>query len=159
MRIAHITISNYCSPTEYAELSGKLISVFPDLEIPAWPESNPNYHHLTVKRIVTGEEALTLLEKEVKFTVETSRYMDFPSLVKEPAGPAPQASNYNYKVDVHAANGALLFYNSVLLLEDCCTEKLADTLAEGWRILAVCVQPDQRRPDYIMGRYNPALGA
>lgn len=24
-------------------------------------------------------------------------------------------------------------------------------------MIAVCVQPDKRRPDYILGRYNPQL--
>lgn len=28
-------------------------------------------------------------------------------------------------------------------------------LDAGWRILAVCPQPDQRRPDYILGRTKP----
>lgn len=39
-----------------------------------------------------------------------------------------------------------------LLLEDACTDALQDALAKGWRIIAVQPQPDQRRPDYILGR-------
>jgi hypothetical protein len=38
------------------------------------------------------------------------------------------------------------------LLEDACTDALQEKLASGWRILAVQPQPDQRRPDYILGR-------
>lgn len=30
-------------------------------------------------------------------------------------------------------------------------------LNNGWRIIAVCIQPDGRRPDYVLGRYNPEL--
>lgn len=39
-----------------------------------------------------------------------------------------------------------------LLMEDACTDVLQDALANGWRIIAVQPQPDQRRPDYILGR-------
>lgn len=35
---------------------------------------------------------------------------------------------------------------------DFCTIELQRKLNDGWRIIAVCVQPDQRRPDYILGR-------
>ena len=30
--------------------------------------------------------------------------------------------------------------------------KCSKVISEGWRILAICPQPNQRRPDYIMGR-------
>lgn len=39
----------------------------------------------------------------------------------------------------------------VELLEDACTNALQDKLNNGWHILAICVQPNQRRPDYILG--------
>lgn len=39
-----------------------------------------------------------------------------------------------------------------MLLADACTDALQEKLASGWRILAIQPQPDQRRPDYILGR-------
>lgn len=39
-----------------------------------------------------------------------------------------------------------------MLLADSCTDALQEKLAGGWRILAIQPQPDQRRPDYILGR-------
>lgn len=46
----------------------------------------------------------------------------------------------------------LLVITETMLLEDSCTDSLQGYLSEGWRIVAVQPQPDQRRPDYILGR-------
>lgn len=59
---------------------------------------------------------------------------------------------YNQKVNVHVPGLGLLMVNEVLLLQDSCTDNLRDHLAQGWRIIAACPQPDQRRPDYVLGR-------
>ena len=58
---------------------------------------------------------------------------------------------FNTKVQVAVAGLGLLQIDEVQLETDCCTDTLNNLLADGWRILAVCVQPDQRRPDYILG--------
>jgi len=47
--------------------------------------------------------------------------------------------------------------DDLCLKENCCTDALQTELNNGWRIIAVCVQPNQRRPDYVLGRYNPEL--
>jgi len=62
-------------------------------------------------------------------------------------------NSFNTKCNVHVSNFALINLNQVAYALDYCTESLQDRLNEGWRILAVCVQPDGRRPDYILGRY------
>lgn len=61
---------------------------------------------------------------------------------------------FNSKVEVHVPGNALLEINEIIYKVDCCTDKLSNLLSEGWRIVAVCPQPDQRRPDYILGRVN-----
>ena len=61
----------------------------------------------------------------------------------------------NQKVNVHVGGGLIVTYNELLLKENCCTDELQECLTEGWRIIAVCIQPDQRRPDYVLGRFNP----
>lgn len=45
--------------------------------------------------------------------------------------------------------------NCLMLMEDACTDALQGYLDEGWSILAIQPQPDQRRPDYILGKYDP----
>ena len=62
---------------------------------------------------------------------------------------------FNEKVNVHVGGFALMSINQLGFIEDACTENLQDILNKGWRILAVNVQADSRRPDYILGRYNP----
>lgn len=63
--------------------------------------------------------------------------------------------NYNSKCDVHVPGLGLIALNRTLLLEDSCTDALQDALNDGWRIIAACPQPDSRRPDYILGKYDP----
>lgn len=36
--------------------------------------------------------------------------------------------------------------------EDYCTEDLQRSLNDGWRIVAVCYQKGNRRPDYVLGK-------
>lgn len=58
----------------------------------------------------------------------------------------------NQRCNVHVSNLGLLKIKKVIVEEDLCTHRLQDLLDEGWKILAICIQPDQRRPDYVLGR-------
>lgn len=40
------------------------------------------------------------------------------------------------------------------IMEAKADDALQKSMDDGWRIIAACPQPDARRPDYIMGRYN-----
>jgi hypothetical protein len=61
-------------------------------------------------------------------------------------------AQFNQKVGVHISDLGLLSVREVTWLENECTEELQRYLNKGWRIIAVCPQPDSRRPDYILGR-------
>ena len=61
---------------------------------------------------------------------------------------------FNEKCNVHIGGGLLVTFNDFMLQEDCCTDTLQEKVNNGWRIVACCVQADQRRPDYVLGRYN-----
>lgn len=61
----------------------------------------------------------------------------------------------NTKVDVHVPGNALLSVDDVMVEEDLCTDELQRLIGVGWRIVAVCPQPNQRRPDYVLGRRLP----
>lgn len=63
-----------------------------------------------------------------------------------------KAQQFNTKVGVHISDLGLLNVKEVDVLGDACTDELQDWLDNGWRILAICPQPDQRRPDYVLGR-------
>ena len=68
-------------------------------------------------------------------------------------------TEYNTKCEVHMPGNAMALYNEMLLLTDVCTDELQSSLNSGWRLVAVCPQPEQRRPDYILGRFNPDYDA
>lgn len=61
---------------------------------------------------------------------------------------------FNQKCEVHVPNFGLLNVNQLAYATDYCTEELQQLLYQGWRILAICPQPDQRRPDYILGMHK-----
>lgn len=65
----------------------------------------------------------------------------------------PDGGTYNQLVNV-AVGGSTLHIDVVKVVEDYCTDQLQTELDSGWRIVAVCVQPNQRRPDYILGKTN-----
>lgn len=68
--------------------------------------------------------------------------------------PVEQQHRYNTKVNVHVPGLGMLVLNEVKIQENCCTDQLQRDLNDGWRIIAACPQPDQRRPDYVLGRVN-----
>lgn len=59
---------------------------------------------------------------------------------------------FNNKCNTHVSDISLFSVTETLLLESGCTDLLQSKLKDGWRILSICPQPDQRRPDYILGR-------
>lgn len=111
---------------------------------------------------VTGEHFLLLAEcynvivksvvtKTVNIAAAFQHLAEKPQEILKGAG----GDTYNQKCEVHMPGQALSVYNEVMLLEDTCTDALQLELTKGWRIIAACPQPDQRRPDYILGRFNP----
>jgi hypothetical protein len=65
---------------------------------------------------------------------------------------------FNQRCEVHVPNLGLLNINQLAFATDYCTEELQRLLFQGWRILAICPQPDQRRPDYILGMHKSDIG-
>lgn len=59
---------------------------------------------------------------------------------------------YNQKCNTPTSDAFLHNVNQTCLLEDCCTDYLQGKLKDGWRIISVTPQPNQRRPDYVLGK-------
>lgn len=89
-----------------------------------------------------------------KFNRMAAKLMSLPGLQRN----GTHHDCQNQRVEVHMPGQALSTYNEVLLQENCCSDELQGALDQGWRIIAACPQPDARRPDYILGRYNPEYG-
>lgn len=85
-----------------------------------------------------------------KFSRLAQKLISMPGL-NEP----PKPMGFNEVCQVHMPGQAMATFNDVMLLTDSCSDVLQESLAKGWRIIAACPQPDQRRPDYVLGRYNP----
>lgn len=63
------------------------------------------------------------------------------------------AKLFNERTQAETPGSSLFSVTETKLLEDACTDLVQTNIAEGWRIIAVCPQP-QRRPDYVMGRQH-----
>lgn len=94
--------------------------------------------------IISGDLAATAWEKIQQDILEIKAAMSRQ-------GPA---EGFNDRCSVHVPGLGLLIMNELHVERDSCTDRIQERLDEGWRIVAVCPQPDQRRPDYILGRTN-----
>lgn len=106
---------------------------------------------LIIAEFAKGYEVKQVVTKELDVSAGLARMAEKPELLAS----QPSSVNYNNKCEVHMPGQALSVYNELMLMEDICTDALQGSLDDGWRIIAACPQPDQRRPDYILGRYNP----
>jgi len=130
---------------------------------PNWYSNSP----IKSEDLVLSEEQITLLViKNISINVKQEINIDIDitaqliALAEKPIRLIQEnngGNTYNNKCEVHMPGQALSLYNETLLLEDSCTDVLQSSLNSGWRIIAACPQPDNRRPDYILGRFNPNL--
>jgi hypothetical protein len=104
--------------------------------------------------LLAGEEAK--VEREVKLTDSTQDMLDaMRQVATKLEAMKGGGDQFNARCDVHMPGNALMSFNVTMLLESSCTDELQAQLDKGWRIIAACPQPDQRRPDYILGRFDP----
>lgn len=112
--------------------------------------------------LVLTAEQFMMFQADAKVNLEVKTTLNLAKLLPDQLTrvhdkqllPTPSQDTYNNHCEVHIPGFALSTYNDTLLLEDSCTDVLQDALDKGWRIIACCPQA-QRRPDYILGRFNP----
>ena len=125
-----------------------------------------SYYHIleTDDYVLSKDQIIELSLASIKFEIKqvvdvavdiTQQLIEFAErpvkIVTEPGG----GNVYNNSCEVHMPGNMLAMYNEMMILEDACTDILQSNLNAGWRIVAACPQPDQRRPDYVLGRFNP----
>lgn len=150
---------------EYKEIAGYNQRFFCDINIFLEEFPNTKFKILGTKVVnidIDSSEIISQREKAIETMVENQKntietmmknFMEMSKNIAENL----KVDTLNQKCDVHIGGGLLMTVNETLLLEDSCTDRLQSELNSGWRILAVCVQPDGRRPDYVLGRFNPDL--
>lgn len=111
-----------------------------------------------VDLVLTGERSMTLksatLHEQDRFGRTVDR-LEHLAQKLESFGTLEGLGQFNEKVEVYTPGMGLMLFNRVMLLEDACSDALQTELDNGWKIIAACPQPNQRRPDYILGRYDP----
>lgn len=104
-------------------------------------QSEASYMHGDV--VVASDDVGWLYDLGIHITVK-----HFKNMLRETSTRPGVSPNLH----IHVGGLSLMAITQVEVLEDCCTEELQTKLEKGWRILAICPQLTQRRPDYIMGR-------
>lgn len=109
--------------------------------------------------MLSGDQTLVAMELGFVFELKSTRDFggqgNFEHVAAKQTNTPPTELAYNTRCEVHVPGQALSLYNEVMLASDACSDAMQNHLDDGWRIIAACPQPDQRRPDYILGRYNP----
>tara|TARA_R110002124_G_C8974430_1_gene515633 strand:+ start:16538 stop:17110 length:573 start_codon:yes stop_codon:yes gene_type:complete len=177
-RVHHVTIKEPYDAGRTADSFREYAAKFRDLdfiELNTW-ESQAEIESEWSRRVLSKEAATILNEdqilqlaiRNIEFKVESSTNVTLDvskqlvELAEKPIRLLSEGDggvNHNHHVEVHMPNHAMAFYNEVMLLGDACSDNLQMQLTNGWRILAACPQPDQRRPDYILARFNPDVEA
>ena len=120
------------------------------LGMPEWEEGKDAPQHwwpndrILIDLAVDGPE---LTRRDLTFRVRR-----FPGAQYRASKGTGSGAAAHTTIQVAISNIGLLAVDEVRVDEDCCTDMLGSLLRDGWRILAVCPQPDRRRPDYILGR-------
>lgn len=108
--------------------------------------------------IVLTMEEFVDLNKVIKmvrtFNVETNLSNEMLNKIENAGKYFDKDVQFNSKVNVYQPNNPLFTFNVVQCIVDACTERLQTYLDENWSIITVCPQPNQRRPDYILGKYD-----
>ena len=114
--------------------------------------------------ICNAEQAIELLEagycgsyvspkEHIRLLYDVKSEVDIASMIEASVSSSVEAIGklFNEKTSSEQPGPSLLNVDETMLMEDACTNALQENLDNGWRILAVCPQP-QRRPDYVLGR-------
>lgn len=143
----------YGEDCEYESLRGQLQNygtIYDLRKVHSFHELRGSYMRIELQCDKALNPLVEIATRLASLEGKTARYThSVPDLSNPYSSGNPQ---YNSRVNVHVPNLGMLAMNEVQLEEDCCTDRLQRLLEDGWRILAICPQPDQRRPDYILGR-------
>lgn len=156
-------LKQYQSATKAAEILN--LELLPLEEKPSEDEkdsykSRSFFANVDGDYVITKEQFLELLEAGVEVNLIQTLTQSLDKMFQTTADKMfiqGGETTYNSHCEVHMPGNMLATYNELLLLEDCCTDQVQSSLNSGWRILTVCPQNNQRRPDYILGRFNPEL--
>lgn len=169
MRITRIRLSvSYNSGIDRAQVIDNFRDELVEMQLISsdYPAGLSEYHGFDL--MVTSDQVVELMHwanASVALLDESHTYF-IPGFIHELAAKVdkkperfpemdPYHQDFNQLVNVYTPGNTLSVFNELMLSQDACTDSIQRDMREGWRIVAVCPQPDQRRPDYIMGRYNP----
>jgi len=159
------TYESVSDKADFLKKQEKYLAFKDIFELTEYLENN-TYQNLLRTRgsfVVCKDDLIALTIANVKFSVTAQRTQvvnvskQLANLAQKPIEllRVPGGDTFNNKCEVHMPGQALSMYNDIMLMEDACADELQASINIGWRIIATCPQPTQRRPDYILGRYNP----
>lgn len=120
------------------------------------PEDSP--HGIYVKSVKllmeVGDPMEAIRAATDKMEAAAARFIDQASVYDFNGKEEISGGGWNEHTQSPVSGHHLAHVNELTLCENFCTDALQSLLSEGWRIMAVCPQ-EARRPDYVLGRFNP----
>lgn len=99
-----------------------------------------------IRELLVDLDLITTVKVQLECRLRLSSALEKATGIGAPA--------FNERVQVSVPSNSLTAIKEVKVCEDYCTELLQEWLDKGWSILAICPQPNQRRPDYIIGKQS-----
>lgn len=156
--IRHPEVKNYGN---YNELEKDLNNIWENMDIEDALDKYPNYITIADKNqiLTIGEyekvynycSIQSIINTEVETTHNFINYDMLAEKISNSLISKTGSNLFNNKLEIHQPNMPLFTYNNFIHLDNCCTEVLQEHINKGYRVVAICPQPDQRRPDYILG--------
>lgn len=104
---------------------------------------------VVIGEVVETTQALEIVHSLQRIEKQLATAMMQPKTAGVPNKPTYQSDG---KTRVAMPEWFIAHIRTVDVLVNCCTDRLQEELNDGWHILAICPQPGQRRPDYIVGK-------
>ena len=157
----HPDVKSY---SDYNELEKDLNSIWENMDIKdalnKYPDSitiasNDRSQVLTIseyEKVYNYCHIQSIINTEVETTHNFINYDMLAEKISNSLISKTGSNLFNNKLEIHQPNMPLFTYNNFIHLNDCCTEVLQEHINEGYRVVAICPQPDQRRPAYILGK-------
>lgn len=138
-----------CSDDKYSELR----ALAPKLPVLKPTDYHWDSYEIDIVKLASAGAQFEILQASEKEEVSATIAIHDRLLAIEKTLLEKNITKREVNINIEQSHEAFLTkLTKVEVKEDYCTEDLQRDLDDGWRIVAVCYQKGNRRPDYVLGK-------